>query len=121
MIRYFIHKKIPKILKSMAESYVIKRLFYIDTVVNQLYCGIKSTLQVKIGSFLLTPYVKMGYNKSMARDFILLFLRISLIATCWIFVWQFIKPRTQLMRILRAALLVIVLLVILVAIRTTGQ
>lgn len=37
-------------------------------------------------------------------------LRLALIVTIWAFVWRFVKPKTQLMRILRAALLVLGLL-----------
>jgi hypothetical protein len=36
------------------------------------------------------------------------------------FVWKFVEPKTQLMRVLRAALLVLGLLAILAVIRITG-
>ena len=64
--------------------------------------------------------VKIGYFGFMFRDLIFFVLRISLVATIWVFVWRFIEPKTQLMRILRAALLVLGLLVVLAVIRITG-
>lgn len=75
---------------------------------------------VKIGKIHLTLPVKIGYNISMVRDFITFVLRTSLIAVLWLFVWRFVKPTTQLMRVLRAALLVIVLLAVLAVIRVMG-
>jgi len=50
-----------------------------------------------------------------------LILRILLIAALWGFVWRFIEPRTQLRRVLRAALLVLCLLGILFVLRITGS
>lgn len=47
-------------------------------------------------------------------------LRIALIATIWACVWRFVEPRTQLMRILRAALLVLGLLAALAVMRITS-
>lgn len=47
-------------------------------------------------------------------------LRVLLIALIWFFVWRFVEPRTQLLRILRAALLVLSLLAVLAVIRITG-
>lgn len=47
-------------------------------------------------------------------------LRIGLVAALWAFVWRFVEPRTQLMRILRAALLVFVLLGVLALLKITG-
>ena len=77
---------------------------------------------VKIGKLCLTLYVKIGYNISMIiiGDFLTFVLRILLIAVLWLFVWRHVKPTSQLMRVLRAALLVIVLLAVLTAIRITG-
>lgn len=75
---------------------------------------------VKIGHFFLDFYVKLGYLKFMFRSLISFVLRISLIAMLLAFVWQFVEPKTQLMRILRAALLVLGLLAILAVIRITG-
>jgi len=56
----------------------------------------------------------------MFGDIISFVLRITLIVTLCLFVWQFVKPRTRLMRVLRAALLVLTLLGVLVAMRATG-
>jgi len=47
-------------------------------------------------------------------------LKISLIVTLWAFVWRYVEPRTQAMRILRAALLVLGLLGVLAVVRITG-
>jgi len=63
----------------------------------------------------------MGYFRLMFRNIVFFVLRISLIATIWAFVWRFIEPKTQLMRILRTALLVLGLLAVLAVIRITGQ
>jgi hypothetical protein len=63
----------------------------------------------------------MGYYKYMFRDVVLFVLRISLIVALWAFVWKFIEPKTQLMRVLRAALLVLGLLAILAMLKITGQ
>jgi len=56
----------------------------------------------------------------MAGGIISFVLRITLVVTLCLFVWRFIEPRTQLMRVLRAALLVLTLLGILVVLRGTG-
>jgi len=64
---------------------------------------------------------KIGYRKDMIQSLIFFVLRILLIAALWAFVWKFIEPKTQLMRVLRAALLVLGLLVILVMLKATGQ
>ncbi|UCC98048.1 MAG: hypothetical protein JSW66_19640 [Phycisphaerales bacterium] len=47
-------------------------------------------------------------------------LKVSLIATLWAFVWRYVEPRTQAMRILRAAILVLGLLGILAMVKITG-
>ena len=78
-------------------------------------------IDVKLGHFILDLNVKMGYYKFMFRSLLSFALRISLIATIWVFVWKFMEPRTQLMRILRAALLVLGLLAVLAVMRITGQ
>lgn len=57
----------------------------------------------------------------MFRSIIFFILRISLIVALWAFVWKFIEPKTQLMRVLRAALLVLGLLVVLAMLKITGQ
>lgn len=47
-------------------------------------------------------------------------LRLTLIVTIWAFIWRYMKPRTQLMRILRAALLVLGMLGVLALMRITS-
>ena len=44
-------------------------------------------------------------------------LRLALIVTIWVCVWKSMKPQTQLMRVLRAALLVLGLLGVLAVMR----
>ena len=73
-----------------------------------------------MGSLRFTLLSKIGYNINMVRDFIIFILRISLVALVWISLWRYVQPRTQLMRILRAALLVLCLLGVLVVLRFTG-
>ena len=68
----------------------------------------------------MTSPVKIGYNATMIEEVVFFVLRISLIATLCLFVWRYVKPRTQLMRVFRAALLVLVLLGVLVMLRVTG-
>ena len=58
---------------------------------------------------------------TMFTDFISFILRISLIVALWAFVWKILKPRTQLMRILRAVVLLLGLLGVLVVLRMTGR
>jgi hypothetical protein len=74
-----------------------------------------------MGHIILDLYVKMGYYEYMFRNLVFFILRISLIAALWASVWKFIEPKTQLMRVLRAALLVLGLLVILAMLKVTGQ
>ncbi len=76
---------------------------------------------LKWAIFYLTFPVKIGYYISMLASLLSFVLRIWLIVTFWAFIWQFMKPRTQLMRILRAALLMLGLLGILTALRITGR
>jgi hypothetical protein len=57
----------------------------------------------------------------MVRTIVFFVLRISLVVAIWAFVWRFVEPKTQLMRVLRAALLVLGLLAVLAVIRITGQ
>ena len=69
----------------------------------------------------LTSDVKMGYYMTMFTDFISFILRILLIVALWVFVWKILEPRTQLMRILRAVVLLLGLLGVLVVLRMTGR
>jgi hypothetical protein len=56
----------------------------------------------------------------MILDLFLFALRLSLTVAVVSFVWTLVKPRTQSMRIIRAALLVLCLLGVLVAVRAAG-
>jgi len=78
-------------------------------------------INVKMDKIYLTLSVKMGYYMTMLRDFISFILRISLIVALWVFVWKLLEPRTQLMRILRAAVLLFGLLGVLALLRMTGR
>jgi hypothetical protein len=62
----------------------------------------------------------MMYFNFMAGGVIHFVLRLLLIALIWFFVWRFVEPRTQLLRIFRAALLVLSLLAALAFIRITS-
>jgi hypothetical protein len=62
----------------------------------------------------------MGYYVAMLGEKVLFILRLLLIAAVWIFVWRLIQPKTQAMRILRAALLILALLTVLAVTRVTG-
>jgi hypothetical protein len=57
----------------------------------------------------------------MLRNLVFFVLRISLIVALWASIWKFIEPKTQLMRVLRAALLVLGLLIILAMLKVTEQ
>jgi hypothetical protein len=56
----------------------------------------------------------------MFGDILYFVLKVLLIATLWAFVWRYVEPRTQAMRILRAAILVLGLLGILAVVKITG-
>lgn len=56
----------------------------------------------------------------MLGDILSFVLRIGLVVALWVFVWRFVEPRTQLMRLLRAALLVAGLLGIWAVLKITG-
>jgi hypothetical protein len=73
-----------------------------------------------MNNFELDFNVKIGYNTIMLMSTIHFVLRLALIATIWACVWKFIKPKTQLMRVLRAALLVLSLLGALAVMRITS-
>ena len=77
-------------------------------------------MPVKVGSFCLTLRVKIGYNGPVLANLTIFIMRICLIGALWAFLWRLIRPSSQRMRILRAALLVCGLLALLAAMRTTG-
>ncbi len=74
-----------------------------------------------MGVFLLDTLVKIGYCTFMFGDIVSFVLRILLIVALWAFVWRLLEPRTQLMRILRAAVLLLGLLGVLVVLRIAGR
>jgi len=76
---------------------------------------------INLGYFLLDCTVKIGYYGYMLRYIVLFVLRLSLIVMFWAFVWRFVEPKTQFLRVIRAALLVLGLLAILAMLRITGQ
>jgi len=82
--------------------------------------ALAQSLLLRWGILRLTLYVKMGYNTSMVASFLSFVLRTLLVVMLWFFVWRFVEPRTQLMRIARAALLVLCLLGVLVVLKITG-
>lgn len=56
----------------------------------------------------------------MLRSVLFFALRFSLVVAIWAFLWQHLEPRTQLTRILRAALLVLCLLGVMAVVKLTG-
>jgi len=68
----------------------------------------------------LTLIVKIGYNIFMVASTVSFVLRALLVMMLWIFVWRFVEPKTQFMRIVRATLLVLCLLGVLVVLKITG-
>jgi hypothetical protein len=56
----------------------------------------------------------------MFRSIVLFALRLSLVAVTFAFVWRLVEPKTQLMRIVRATLLVLCLLAVLAVVRIAG-
>ena len=56
----------------------------------------------------------------MFVDFLIFILRLLLIVALWVLVWKLVKPRTQFLRILRAALLLVGFLGILAVLRIAG-
>ena len=73
--------------------------------------------RVNINNIKLDFNVKIGYNLSMLINTIHFVLRLALIVMIWVCVWKSMKPKTQLMRVLRAALLVVGLLGVLAVLR----
>ena len=87
-------------------------------------CGIGGILDVKLhvkmGNILLDLTVKIRYLNIMVGDALHFILRVLLIALIWFFVWRFVEPRTQLLRIVRAALLMLSLLAVLAVMKITS-
>jgi hypothetical protein len=75
---------------------------------------------VNMGNICLTYPVKIDYNSDMSGNVLSFFVRIILILALWAFIWGFLKPRTQIMRVLRAALILLGMLAILAVVRFTG-
>ncbi|UCE47613.1 MAG: hypothetical protein JSW47_18695 [Phycisphaerales bacterium] len=73
-----------------------------------------------LGYFFLDLGVKMGYFDYMMRSIVFFILRLSLVVTIWAFIWRYLEPRTQLMRIMRAALLLLCLLGVMAVVKLTG-
>ncbi len=76
---------------------------------------------VIIGYFVLDFDVKIGYVRSMFRSIVFIALRLSLIVAIWVFIWRYLEPKTQLMRIMRAALLVLCLLGVMAVVKLMGS
>ncbi len=56
----------------------------------------------------------------MVRSIVFFVLRMGLIVAFWAIIWRSMEPRTQLMRVLRAAVLVLGLLGVLAVVRIAG-
>ncbi|MBN2136548.1 MAG: hypothetical protein JW720_01955 [Sedimentisphaerales bacterium] len=56
----------------------------------------------------------------MVREMISFVLRLGLVIGLWGLVWSFVQPKTQAMRVLRAALLVLGLLVVCAVLSIAG-
>lgn len=69
----------------------------------------------------MTQHGKIDYNLNMGDEIFSFIVKLFVIVCFWLFVWAYIKPKGQLMRIVRAGLLVITLLVILVIMRIAGH
>lgn len=68
----------------------------------------------------LTWHVNMGYNAPVILEMFIFMLRLLLSVAVFGFVWTLVKPRTQFMRIVRAALLVLCLFLVLAVTRSAG-
>ena len=73
-----------------------------------------------MGNIHLTWGGKIGYDVFMIDDVVSFVLRAGLVIAFWGVVWSSVKPRTQLLRICRAALLVLGLLGICAVLKLTG-
>ncbi len=76
--------------------------------------------RVSLGYFYLDLQAKMGYPIHMLRSILFLVLRFFLIVAIWAFLWRYLEPKTQLMRIMRAALLLLCLLGVMAVVKLTG-
>jgi hypothetical protein len=56
----------------------------------------------------------------MGDEMFSFFLKLCIIVCFWIFIWACMKPKGQLMRVIRAGLLVLVLLFVLAVMRMSG-
>lgn len=65
--------------------------------------------------------VKIGYFEVMFRTIIFFAVRLCLILAIWAFIWRYLEPKTQLMRIMRAALLVLCMLGVMAVVKLTGS
>ena len=61
--------------------------------------------------------VSIGYNIHMIEDTLSFFLRFCVIVTLWVWIWRVVEPKTQVLRIARAALLVLGLVFVLTLMR----
>ena len=73
-----------------------------------------------MGNFSLDLNVKLGYHNYMVSSYVFFVLRLSLVVAIWAFIWRYLEPRTQLMRIMRAALLLLCLLGVMAVVKLTG-
>ena len=73
-----------------------------------------------MGNFLLDLNVNLGYLSYMVSSYVFFVLRLSLVVAIWAFIWRYLEPRTQLMRIMRAALLLLCLLGVMAVVKLTG-
>ena len=73
-----------------------------------------------MGCFVLDFGVKIGYYRRMFKTIVFFALRFSLVIAIWAFIWRYLEPKTQLMRILRAALLVLCMLGAMAVVKSMG-
>ena len=81
---------------------------------------LQSDKAVMMGKFYLDLRGKIGYLGCMLRSILFFALRFSLILAIWAFLWRYLEPKTQLMRIMRAALLLLCLLGVMAVVKLTG-
>ena len=118
------HSTPPKILCTYnpQQKRYKNHFFSIETAVKRPYYGFYQIAPAcQNGRFYLTLPVKIGYNAVVLSSIISFVLRIWLIVAFWAFIWGLVKPKTQMLRILRATLLLLGLLGILAALKIAGQ